>query len=30
MWHMYKYVLKHPFRQDGLDGLNIDQKLPYF
>ena len=24
MWLMYKYVLKHPFRQDGLDRSNMD------
>ena len=31
MWYMYKYVLKHPFRQDGHDRLKImDQQLPYF
>ena len=30
MWHMYKYVLKHPFRQDGHDRLNMEQKIPYF
>ena len=30
MCHMYRYVLKHPFRQDGHDGLNMDQQLLYF
>ena len=30
MWHIYKYVLKQPFRQDGHDRLNMDQQLPYF
>ena len=30
MWHGYKYVLNHPFRQDGHERLNMDQQLPYF
>ena len=25
MWHFYKYVLKHPFRKDGHNRLNVDQ-----
>ena len=34
MLHVYRYVLKQPFRQDGHwsnghDRLNIDQQLPY-
>ena len=28
--HMYKYVSKHPFRQDDHDRLNMDLQLPYF
>ena len=28
MWHMDKYVLKHPFRQDDHERLNMDQHLP--
>ena len=30
MRHISKYVLRHPFRQDGHDRLNMDQQLPYF
>ena len=30
MRHMYKYVLKHHFRQDDHDRLNKDQQSPYF
>ena len=30
MWHVYKYVLKHPLRQNVHDRLNVDQQLPYF
>ena len=30
MWHIYKYVLKRPFRQDGHERLNLDRQLPYF
>ena len=28
MWHRYKYVLKHLFRQDGHERLNMDQQFP--
>ena len=29
IWHMYKYVLKHPFRQDAChEKSNMDQQLP--
>ena len=30
MWHMYNYVLKQAFRQDGHDRLNMDQQLTIF
>ena len=30
MWYMYKYVFKHPFKQDGHDRLNMDQQLSFF
>ena len=30
MWHMYEYVLKYPFIQDGHDRLNMEKQLPYF
>ena len=29
MCHMYKYVLKHPFRQDMVMIGDKDQQLPY-
>ena len=31
IWHMYKYVLKHPFRQGAChEKSNMDKQLPYF